>query len=106
MSALIIYCSSPDAETSRLLAHTLVEERLAAGVNIIPGLYSVYHWQNQIETTNEELLLIETSQANYSAIEARVIELHPYELPKLIAVPIEQGLPAYLSWITQHSQRQ
>jgi len=103
MSVVIIYCTVPDADTAKAIARTLVEGRLAAGVNIIPGLHSIYHWQGGIETADEQLLLIETTADNYSSVESRLITLHPYELPKIVAVPIEQGLPPYLDWVRKHS---
>ena len=101
---VIVYCSAPDTATSRTLARTVVEERLGAGANIIPGLQSVYHWQGEIEEAREELLLIETTADRYPALESRLRELHPYELPKIVAVPIEQGLAPYLDWVRTHSQ--
>ena len=81
------------------IAKALVDQQLAACVNVVPGLTSVYRWQGQTESAQEVLLLIKTRQAVYPELEAALLTLHPYELPEIIAVPIEAGLPAYLSWI-------
>lgn len=97
----LVLCTCPEGEAAAELAHRLVEERLAACVNILPGLTSVYPWQGAIETGRENLLLIKTEKAAYPLLETRLRALHPYELPEIIAVPIERGLPEYLQWISQ-----
>ena len=97
----LVLCTCPEGEAARELANRLVEERLAACVNILPGLTSVYPWEGAIETSRESLLLIKTAKAVYPLLEARLRELHPYELPEIVAVPIERGLPDYLQWIGQ-----
>jgi periplasmic divalent cation tolerance protein len=96
---LLVYCTCPDHDTALRIAQALVSRQLAACVNVVPGLTSVYRWQGQTETAQEVLLLIKTRQAVYPELEAALLALHPYELPEIIAVPIEAGLPAYLSWI-------
>ena len=96
---LLVYCTCPDSDTALRIAMALVDQQLAACVNVVPGLTSVYRWQGQTETSQEVLLLIKTRQAVYPELEAALLALHPYELPEIIAVPIEAGLPAYLSWI-------
>ncbi|MGR9115602.1 MAG: divalent-cation tolerance protein CutA [Gammaproteobacteria bacterium] len=95
----IILCTCPDSTSAQKIAETLVNEGLAACVNILPGLRSVYRWQNKIETAQEHLLLIKTRQDHYDGIEAAIQQIHPYELPEIIAVSVEQGLPEYLQWI-------
>ncbi|WP_020564640.1 divalent-cation tolerance protein CutA [Methylosarcina fibrata] len=95
----IILCTCPDQETAENIARLLIERNLAACVNILPGLTSYYRWQGQIESAQELLLLIKSSGARYSAVEAAILENHPYELPEIVAVPVEQGLPDYLHWI-------
>jgi len=79
----------------------LVERRLAACVNILPAVTSCYRWQGSIETAAESLLLIKTDAAHYGELERAVREHHPYELPEVIMVPIERGLPPYLQWVTE-----
>jgi periplasmic divalent cation tolerance protein len=96
---LLVYCTCPDHDTALRIAKALVDQQLAACVNLVPGLTSVYRWQGQREMAQEVLLLIKTRQAVYPELEAALLALHPYELPEIIAVPIEAGLPAYLSWI-------
>jgi periplasmic divalent cation tolerance protein len=81
------------------LAKQLVTEKLAACVNILPNLTSIYQWQGNIETANEYLLMIKTKVDQYQAIENWIKANHPYELPEIIAVSIEHGLPEYLQWI-------
>lgn len=86
-------------ETGNDIASMLIKNKLAACINIIPGITSVYEWQGKIETNQEHLLIIKSRQCQYTPIESAIIELHPYELPEIIAVPIDQGLPEYLQWI-------
>ncbi|PKM13512.1 MAG: divalent-cation tolerance protein CutA [Gammaproteobacteria bacterium HGW-Gammaproteobacteria-3] len=95
----IILCTCPDQATAQRVAETLVTAKLAACVNIVPGLTSVYRWQGRIESAQEHLLLIKTRQDRYPALEASIRQNHPYELPEIIAVSVEQGLPEYLHWI-------
>lgn len=98
---LVLSTCPAEGETAASLANALVEERLAACVNLLPGLVSVYSWQGALESSRETLLLIKTERAAYPRLEARLRELHPYELPEIIAVDIERGLPDYLKWISQ-----
>lgn len=95
----LIYCTCPDMETAERIAGHLITEKLAACVNILPGVHSVYAWQGQIEAAREHLLLIKSPQARYDAIEAAIKTLHPYQLPEIIAVAIERGSAEYLNWI-------
>jgi periplasmic divalent cation tolerance protein len=95
----LIFCTCPDRQVAEKLAHLLVANQLAACVNIVPNLVSIYRWQGQIETAAECLLLIKAPSRQYSAIENALRSHHPYELPEIIAVPIQQGLPDYLQWI-------
>lgn len=95
----LIYCTCPDQETAERIAGQLISQKLAACVNILPGVRSVYEWQGQIETAQEHLLLIKSPQAQYAAIEAAIKALHPYQLPEIIAVAIERGSADYLKWI-------
>ncbi|GLQ45011.1 hypothetical protein GCM10007862_00620 [Dyella lipolytica] len=96
---LLCYCTCPDAASAQSLAETLVREALAACVNRVPGIQSTYRWQGKIVTEGEELLLIKTTAERFEAMKARVLTLHPYELPELIAIPVERGHAAYLDWV-------
>jgi periplasmic divalent cation tolerance protein len=97
----VVFNTCPDAASAEKIARTLVERRLAACVNIIPGLRSIYTWKGVCESAEEHLLIIKTSNAVYPALEQSMLELHPYELPEIIAVPMATGLPDYLNWIKQ-----
>ncbi|MGD8515047.1 MAG: divalent-cation tolerance protein CutA [Granulosicoccaceae bacterium] len=102
---LLVLCTCPDRDTAMQLAKTLIDEALAACVSILPGLTSLYHWQGECESDTEELLMIKTRKAAYPALEARLQALHPYELPEIIAVSIEAGLPGYLAWVDESCNR-
>jgi periplasmic divalent cation tolerance protein len=97
---LIVCCTCPDAETASRLAGRLVEEGLAACVNLIPGLTSIYSWQGDVQRDPEVLMLIKTRGERFDALADRLRELHPYDLPEIIATPIVAGLPDYLNWVT------
>lgn len=99
--SVVVFCTcANDAEASRL-AETLVKERLAACVNLLPPVRSVYRWQAQIETATEVLLLIKTNQDRLDAVRDRIIQLHSYDTPEIIAVPIVYGLEKYLTWLRE-----
>ncbi|WP_020482572.1 divalent-cation tolerance protein CutA [Methylomonas sp. MK1] len=95
----LILCTCPDVEVADKLAGALITQKLAACVNILPGVRSVYEWQGKIEAAQEHLLLIKSHQDRYAAIEATLKSLHPYQLPEIIAVAIESGSLDYLKWI-------
>ena len=97
----IVLTTCPDDETATKIAGALVEKDIAACVNIIPGIQSVYHWEGRVEKDAEWLLVIKAPGDRYTAIEKTVVSLHPYELPEVIAVPIGAGLPAYLAWMDE-----
>lgn len=99
MSFLLVLTNLPDAESAGKLANLLVESQLAACVNILAPCRSVYRWQGKIEDAEETPLLIKTRAERYAELETAIIANHPYELPEIIAVPIERGLPAYLTWV-------
>jgi periplasmic divalent cation tolerance protein len=96
---LLVLCTVPDRECADQIAGVLVSERLAACVNILPGIASVYQWKGNVETGEEHLLLIKTGKGAYEPLEQRIRALHPYELPEIIAVPIQAGQKDYIKWI-------
>ncbi|WP_313927823.1 divalent-cation tolerance protein CutA [Pseudoxanthomonas sp.] len=104
MSVVLILSTVPDADTAQRLARTLVEERLAACVNLLPGVVSTYHWQGRVEQATEVQLLAKTSGDRKQALIARLAELHPYELPEILAVEAAAGLPAYLDWVAAETR--
>ena len=96
---LLVLTNLPDADTAKRIARLLVEQRLAACVNILAPCTSVYRWNGAVETATEVPLLIKTTRARYAELQATLAEAHPYELPEIVAVPLHEGLPAYLAWI-------
>lgn len=101
----LIFCTCPDGQSAKKLATLLVEKCHAACVNMIPGLTSVYRWQGKIETDSEYLLLIKSRADHYLAVEQMIRKQHPYELPEIIAVPIDNGSDGYLRWIDEGLHR-
>jgi periplasmic divalent cation tolerance protein len=99
MTALLCLSTCPDAETAARIARALVEERLAACVNRVPGIASTYRWQGKIHDETEVLLLIKTTRERFDTLHKRLLELHPYALPELIALDIADGHAPYLDWI-------
>lgn len=91
--------TAPDEATAAALARALVTERLAACVNRLPGVRSTYRWQGELHDEAEVLLIAKTTAAGYPALERRIRELHPYEVPEIVALPIEHGSTPYLAWL-------
>lgn len=104
MNTLLVLTNLPDLATAEALASFLVEERLAACVNILQSCRSVYRWQGVVETAQEVPLLIKTTEARYPALEAAIRTRHPYETPEIIALPVVHGLPDYLAWVANGTQ--
>ena len=103
MEPLIALTTVPDEAAGVKIANALVAERLAACVNILPQMQSIYRWQGRIESASERLLLMKTTRDCYAALQRRVGELHPYDVPELVAVAIAAGLPAYLQWLNDET---
>ena len=95
----IVFCTCPNVAVAEGIASALVETGTAACVNLIPGLTSIYHWQGRVETSEETLLMIKTTAAAYPSLEGRIREMHPYEVPEILAIDASAGLPAYLEWV-------
>lgn len=102
---LLVLSTCPDAETAARIARALVEERLAACVSRIPGMASTYRWQDEIREDAEVWLLIKTTRDRFDALRGRLVELHPYEVPELLAIEVVDGHPAYLDWIATATAR-
>jgi periplasmic divalent cation tolerance protein len=96
---LVVLCTCPDGAPAAHLAETLVTESLAACVNRLPGVVSYFRWEGRVQQDAETLLLIKTTEARLAALTARITELHPYELPEVVAVPVLGGLEEYLDWV-------
>ena len=99
METLLVLTNCPDGETANSIALGVIESRLAACVNILPRVQSIYRWQGAVESATEIPLFIKSTAANSPALEKLIAWLHPYEIPEIIALPITQGLPAYLNWV-------
>jgi len=99
----VVLCTVPAGNIAEQIAHALVQQRLAACVNIVPGITSVYRWKGSVEADTEQLLVIKTRKGLMDHVQQAIQELHPYELPEIIAVPIVGGLPAYLDWIDDNT---
>ena len=99
MATLLVLTNLPDRAAAEVLADALIEKRVAACVNILAPCRSVYRWQEKLQHDEEHPLLIKTTEERYAALEAAIRAGHPYELPEIIALPIERGLPAYLNWV-------
>jgi periplasmic divalent cation tolerance protein len=99
MNALLVLTNLPDRAAAEKLADALIQKRVAACVNILAPCRSVYRWKGEVQHDEEHPLLIKTTRECYAALEAAIRQVHPYELPEIVAVPIERGLPAYLDWV-------
>ena len=95
----LVFCTCPDSESADALARRLVQRALAACVNIVPGIRSVYQWEGKVESASEYLLVIKTRQEAYRELQKSIENHHPYDVPEVISVTVDSGLPAYLAWI-------
>ena len=98
---LVVLVTAPSEAAALEIGRTLVDERLAACVSVVPGLTSIYHWKGQREETAEALLLIKTRPERYAALQRRVLELHPYSVPEVLGLPVAEGAPAYVQWVRE-----
>jgi len=102
---LLVLTNVPDEVTAYTIARKIVEGRLAACVNLLPAVRSIYQWEGKIEEAGEVTLLLKTTQARYAELEAAIREAHPYDVPEIIAVPVTAGLPAYLDWVVTETKK-
>ncbi|HEY6454601.1 MAG TPA: divalent-cation tolerance protein CutA [Steroidobacteraceae bacterium] len=98
--AVLVLCTCPDESVALDIARVLVKEGLAACVNRLPALTSIYVWEGRLREQSEQLLVIKTIPARYEALEMRLKALHPYEIPEIIAIPVVTGSSQYLAWLT------
>lgn len=96
---LMVFMTAPDAEVAEHLARTLVTERLAACANIVRDVVSVYRWEGEVRRDSEVLVILKTTAAALDSLESRAVELHPYDVPEVLAVPVRGGHGPYLDWI-------
>ena len=100
--ALLVLSTFPDAAIARRIGRQLVEEHCAACANLLPPLESIYWWEGKLENANEILVLFKTTADRYPALETTLRQLHPYEVPEIIALPIARGLPDYWRWVSEN----
>jgi len=97
---VVLITAPVDDDAGARLARALVDERLCACVNRLPGIRSVYRWQGEVHDDPEELLVVKTAADRVEALTRRVVELHPYDVPEVLVLSVENGAPAYLEWVT------
>ena len=102
MDAIAVFMTAGDHDEATRIAEMLVEKQLAACVQILPVMESVYRWQGKVERQNELLLIAKTTAPNFTALESAVRALHSYETPEIVAVPLTDGSPAYLKWLQEN----
>jgi len=95
----LVLCTCPDKNTASSIAENIVAQRLAACVNILPGIQSIYQWQGNVESAEEILMLIKTHETKFSSLKNSIVSMHPYEVPEIIALDISQGFPEYMNWL-------
>lgn len=100
---LLVLCSCPSEEAATNLAHLLVNNQLAACINIVPGVRSLFSWKGKIEQEDELLLLIKSTGQAYPELEKTIKKNHPYEMPEIIALPIHDGASDYLNWVQENT---
>lgn len=101
---LLVFTSLPDRASAEKLAEVLVGGRFAACVSVLAPCRSVYRWKDAVQRDEEHPVLVKTTRDRYPALEAAIRKAHPYELPEIVAVPVERGLPEYLSWIAAETR--
>src|SRR4051794_32481393 len=99
--ALIAFCTFPDSDTATKITNELVSEGLAACGNILPPVRSIYRWQGKVESGEEVLTIFKLSSSRYAQFEKKLLSLHPYEVPEILAFPVSKGLPEYLRWVSE-----
>ena len=99
LEAMLILSTCPDAETATALSRSLVEKKLAACVNIVPGIRSIYRWQGAVNNDQEVMLVIKSLSSCYEELESWILENHPYDVPEVIALPVDRVSASYLAWI-------
>lgn len=104
MSETVTLVACRDVRQARAIAKALVRERLAACVNVLPGVASIYRWKGKVEEAREALLVVKSTSARAKALEARVKALHSYELPELLTLPVRGGSAGYLRWLRENAR--
>lgn len=95
----VVLVTMPDMETGLGLSRAMVEEKLAACANLVPGITSIYRWAGEVQEDEEVLLVLKTTSSSLDRLMSRVRDLHPYDVPEILALPVTEGHPPYLSWV-------
>lgn len=98
-ASVVVLVTAPDRAVATKLADTIVGKRVAACVNLVPGVESVYWWEGKVDRSQEILLIIKTTKRNFEKLRELLLAIHPYEVPEILALPIVAGHPAYLAWL-------
>lgn len=98
-TGIVILCTTPDNKTAKIIAQSLLNNQLAACINIIPEIHSLYVWNNKLEQTQETQMIIKTTQACFSHVQEHINSQHPYDTPEIIEIPITNGAQNYLTWL-------
>ena len=98
---LVVLCTCPERQDAERIAHAVVDRRIAACVNVLPGVSSIYRWERSVDAAEEVLMVIKTTRARYASLQDAIVSLHPYEVPEIVALPVTVGLPAYLAWLAE-----
>ncbi|MBN1485715.1 MAG: divalent-cation tolerance protein CutA [Chloroflexia bacterium] len=104
MEAIIVLCTVPTEESAQQIAQALVQDHLAACVNILPGIRSIYYWKDKICDDPELLLLIKSRQELFPLLQRRLQSLHPYEVPEILSLPVQEGAPTFLEWLLRATE--
>ena len=96
---LVVLCTCPDEPTAARLAGGLIQQEVAACVNVLPGIRSIYRWQGELQEDGEVLMIVKTSRSAYPQLESWLVEHHPYDVPEILALPAVRGSAAYLQWV-------
>lgn len=99
MPPVVVFSTFPGAERAAEVARTLVDERLAACVNLVPAVRSIYRWQGAVQDDTEALAIIKTTSERLPALRERLAALHPYDVPEILALPVADGHAPYLAWL-------
>jgi periplasmic divalent cation tolerance protein len=98
---IVVLCTVPTLETAERIAQAVVERRLAACVSVVPGLVSIYRWKGALQRDEERLLIVKTRAERFEELRAAIVELHPYEVPEIVALPLVAGHAPYLAWLDE-----
>jgi periplasmic divalent cation tolerance protein len=102
--ALVVLVTAPTPERAAEIARALVEERLAACGNVVPAIRSIYRWEGMVQDDQEALLVLKTTRDRFEALRERVVALHPYQVPEVLALEVEAGSAPYLAWIAAETR--